>query len=254
VLEGVCKCPAVSGHNMHSIVWASQGGLYAQVFLCARSQQDIDAALDSFKQQGYAVAGMAADVAQKEQREQLVQQVRCCSHKALGVCRQPAQHASRLQFTSESHNASCAACTRGCVGGITDIIAFRATGGLSPAAVPQVSDAFGGSLNILVNNVGTNIRKPTAEFTDQVGLRVAGLWCGWLAGGIAGWWRMMQRPCWAMHMHTAGHGKCCATITTVCRCPQPCNTLCFHCCRGFRCCLVCANPAYALCSILLHTS
>jgi hypothetical protein len=32
----------------------------------------------------------------------------------------------------------------------------------------QVSDVFGGSLNILVNNVGTNIRKPTADFTDEV--------------------------------------------------------------------------------------
>lgn len=52
--------------------------LRMQVYFCSRSQQDVDAALASFQQQGYAVAGMAADVANKEQREQLVQQVRSC--------------------------------------------------------------------------------------------------------------------------------------------------------------------------------
>jgi short-subunit dehydrogenase involved in D-alanine esterification of teichoic acids len=54
-----------------------------QVFMCARSQQDVDAALASFTEQGYTVAGMAADVAQKEQREQLVQQVHCCARLCL---------------------------------------------------------------------------------------------------------------------------------------------------------------------------
>lgn len=45
------------------------------MFFCSRSQQDVDAALTSYQAQGYAVHGMAADVAQKEQREQLLQQV-----------------------------------------------------------------------------------------------------------------------------------------------------------------------------------
>ncbi|XP_066353515.1 tropinone reductase homolog At5g06060-like isoform X4 [Miscanthus floridulus] len=31
----------------------------------------------------------------------------------------------------------------------------------------EVGDRFGGKLNILVNNVGTNIRKPTTEFTAE---------------------------------------------------------------------------------------
>jgi short-subunit dehydrogenase involved in D-alanine esterification of teichoic acids len=67
------------------ITWASYAVLRVQVFLCARSQQDVDAALARFKEQGYTVAGMAADVAQKEQREQLVQQVRCCVRPCFGV-------------------------------------------------------------------------------------------------------------------------------------------------------------------------
>jgi hypothetical protein len=45
----------------------------------------------------------------------------------------------------------------------------------------QVSVAFGGSLNILVNNVGTNIRKPTADFTDEVRCTRACMWRAWLA-------------------------------------------------------------------------
>jgi short-subunit dehydrogenase involved in D-alanine esterification of teichoic acids len=56
------------------------------VFFCSRSQQDVDAALASFQQQGFAVAGMAADVADKHQREQLVQQVRRCSRACADVC------------------------------------------------------------------------------------------------------------------------------------------------------------------------
>ncbi|PNW72109.1 hypothetical protein CHLRE_16g682100v5 [Chlamydomonas reinhardtii] len=31
----------------------------------------------------------------------------------------------------------------------------------------KVSEAFGGKLNILVNNVGTNIRKPTVEYSEE---------------------------------------------------------------------------------------
>ncbi|XP_010543921.1 PREDICTED: tropinone reductase homolog At5g06060, partial [Tarenaya hassleriana] len=33
--------------------------------------------------------------------------------------------------------------------------------------IHEVASAFSGKLNILVNNVGTNIRKPTVEFTDE---------------------------------------------------------------------------------------
>jgi hypothetical protein len=32
--------------------------------------------------------------------------------------------------------------------------------------LPQVGEALGGKLDILVNNVGTNIRKPTVEYTE----------------------------------------------------------------------------------------
>lgn len=39
---------------------------------------------------------------------------------------------------------------------------------MSLTRAPQVSAAFGGSLNILVNNAGTNIRKPTVEYSEQV--------------------------------------------------------------------------------------
>ena len=34
------------------------------------------------------------------------------------------------------------------------------------ALLAQVSDAFGGQLNVLFNNVGTNVRKPTVDFTE----------------------------------------------------------------------------------------
>ncbi|KAL7598600.1 tropinone reductase homolog At5g06060 [Lactuca sativa] len=34
--------------------------------------------------------------------------------------------------------------------------------------VEQVSSLFGGKLNILINNVGTNIRKPTTEYTPEL--------------------------------------------------------------------------------------
>lgn len=33
--------------------------------------------------------------------------------------------------------------------------------------IQKVSAIFGGSLNILVNNVGTNVRKPTTDYTDE---------------------------------------------------------------------------------------
>lgn len=39
------------------------------------------------------------------------------------------------------------------------------------ALVAQVSDAFGGKLNVLFNNVGTNVRKPTVEFTEVRSIR-----------------------------------------------------------------------------------
>ncbi|WIA11302.1 hypothetical protein OEZ85_011425 [Tetradesmus obliquus] len=103
-LEGKTALVTGGTKGIGQAVVAELCALGAKVYFCSRSQQDVDAALASFQQQGYAVAGMAADVANKEPREQLVQ---------------------------------------------------------------QVSDAFGGSLHILVNNVGTNIRKPTSEFTDQ---------------------------------------------------------------------------------------
>lgn len=35
------------------------------------------------------------------------------------------------------------------------------------ALLAQVSDAFGGQLNVLFNNVGTNVRKPTVDFTES---------------------------------------------------------------------------------------
>eukprot|EP00775_Hariotina_reticulata_P000075 gene75-223_t len=76
--------------------------LGAEVFLCSRNQEDVDNALQGFQGKGYRVHGAVADVSQRQQREQLVE---------------------------------------------------------------QVSTTFGGKLHILVNNVGTNIRKPTADFT-----------------------------------------------------------------------------------------
>ncbi len=42
------------------------------------------------------------------------------------------------------------------------------------ALLAQVSDAFGGQLNVLFNNVGTNVRKPTVEFTEVRGTRGEG--------------------------------------------------------------------------------
>eukprot|EP00878_Enallax_costatus_P020392 GHUV01021552.1.p1 GENE.GHUV01021552.1~~GHUV01021552.1.p1 ORF type:complete len:121 (+),score=30.81 GHUV01021552.1:186-548(+) len=79
--------------------------LGAKVFFCSRSQADVDEALTTLQQQGYQVWGMAVDVADRDQRQQLVQ---------------------------------------------------------------KVSETFHGKLHVLVNNVGTNIRKRSEDFTEQV--------------------------------------------------------------------------------------
>jgi hypothetical protein len=96
---------------------------FLQVFFCSRSQQDVDAALASFEQQGFAVAGMAADVANKEQREQLVQQVRWSGLRRadVHVCLAPGAattSALRLQECTDDNMppavvfpASCLSCT-----------------------------------------------------------------------------------------------------------------------------------------------
>ncbi|GLC40630.1 hypothetical protein PLESTB_000038400 [Pleodorina starrii] len=49
---------------------------------------------------------------------------------------------------------------RGCVCDVSDREQRR-------QLVERVSEEFGGKLNILVNNVGTNIRKPTVEYTEE---------------------------------------------------------------------------------------
>jgi Tropinone reductase 1 len=46
-----------------------------QVFLCSRSQSDVDACLQQLTAKGYQVSGAAVDVADLAQRQQLVQQV-----------------------------------------------------------------------------------------------------------------------------------------------------------------------------------
>jgi hypothetical protein len=92
--------PQLQSHATYHDTWASHAVLCVQVFLCARSQQDVDAALASFKQQGYVMAGMAADVTQKEQREQLVQQVCCLYSHALAIAANLANSVLRMQATS----------------------------------------------------------------------------------------------------------------------------------------------------------
>lgn len=51
-------------------------------------------------------------------------------------------------------------CFQGCVADVAD--RDQCT-----KLVDQAASAFGGSLHVLVNNVGTNIRKPTTEFTSD---------------------------------------------------------------------------------------
>eukprot|EP00238_Polyblepharides_amylifera_P012247 CAMPEP_0196573864 /NCGR_PEP_ID=MMETSP1081-20130531/3687_1 /TAXON_ID=36882 /ORGANISM="Pyramimonas amylifera, Strain CCMP720" /LENGTH=269 /DNA_ID=CAMNT_0041891705 /DNA_START=296 /DNA_END=1105 /DNA_ORIENTATION=- len=76
--------------------------LGASVFMCARTQKDIDAQLAAWKAKGFDVQGCVADLACPKSRV---------------------------------------------------------------ALIGRVGQAFEGKLNILVNNVGTNIRKPTVEYT-----------------------------------------------------------------------------------------
>ncbi|KAK7293869.1 hypothetical protein RJT34_16746 [Clitoria ternatea] len=46
------------------------------------------------------------------------------------------------------------------------------TGGIHGIGEKQVAFAFNGKLNILINNVGANVRKPTIEFTAEEYLKV----------------------------------------------------------------------------------
>lgn len=75
-----------------------------QVYICARSEEEVSAAVADLTSRGFAARGSAADV---------------------------------------SSRAGC------------------------EALVARVSEAFGGRLDALVNNVGTNIRRPTVEFTPE---------------------------------------------------------------------------------------
>ncbi|GFR48825.1 hypothetical protein Agub_g10778 [Astrephomene gubernaculifera] len=79
-------------------------GLGADVYVCARSAEDLEARLAEWRTAGLAVRGSVCDVSERQQRLQLAE---------------------------------------------------------------RVAAEFGGKLHILVNNVGTNIRKPTVEYTEE---------------------------------------------------------------------------------------
>ncbi|GAX74323.1 hypothetical protein CEUSTIGMA_g1772.t1 [Chlamydomonas eustigma] len=78
--------------------------LGAQIFTCARNEEELSMNLNAWKNKGFNVQGCIADVSIREDRVHLI---------------------------------------------------------------AKVHEAFGGQLHVLVNNVGTNVRKPTVEYTDQ---------------------------------------------------------------------------------------
>lgn len=54
----------------------------------------------------------------------------------------------------------------GC-GAVSTVVADVSTAGGRAATVEAAGDIFDGKLSVLVNNAGTNVRKPTVEFTDE---------------------------------------------------------------------------------------
>lgn len=86
------------------------------------------------------------------------------------------------------------------------------------ALLAQVSDAFGGQLNVLFNNVGTNVRKPTVEFTEVRGTR---------GEGHQGW--ALSTPASGDNNSTAVAVLCCpwmrCCLMLPVRLPHPCPTL-----------------------------
>jgi hypothetical protein len=121
-----------------------------------------------------------------------------------------------------------------------------------------VSDAFGGSLNILVNNVGTNIRKPTADFTDEVRCRSACLWRAWLVAA----WLASASVCSAPteHVHTpnmwadvASHALMCLLCTAKLHAANPAAGGGLRCCRrGWCTCQRGKGPLQCIYSVLVN--
>lgn len=83
--------------------------LGAKVFICARTQADVDACVEEWTREGLSISGTAADVNVEEDRSALIE---------------------------------------------------------------KVSATFGGVLHILVNNVGTSVRRATAEYSAEEFRRV----------------------------------------------------------------------------------
>lgn len=73
--QGEKRCAALPPAGAHAIAHTSQPLARAQVFVCARSGDDLTACLAHLSAQGCTVHGYAADVTDKEQCKALVQQV-----------------------------------------------------------------------------------------------------------------------------------------------------------------------------------
>lgn len=103
-LEGRCVLVTGGTKGIGKAVVEEFCSLGADVYTCARNQEDVESALKAWQSKGLKVRGHACDVSKEEDCQEL----------------------------------------------------FK-----------KVQEAFGGKLHVLVNNVGTNIRSPTVQYTEQ---------------------------------------------------------------------------------------
>ncbi|KAF6266195.1 hypothetical protein COO60DRAFT_1291712 [Scenedesmus sp. NREL 46B-D3] len=70
------KCLVTGGsRGIGRAIAQELGGLGAELFICARNEQDVAAAVQELVLQGHKAQGCTADLADQQQRQQLVQQV-----------------------------------------------------------------------------------------------------------------------------------------------------------------------------------
>ncbi|GFH07773.1 uncharacterized protein HaLaN_02625 [Haematococcus lacustris] len=158
--------------------------LGAKVFICARSEDDLEASISKWRSQGFEVQVTTVTPLTTNQGAAPVASI-CPIYcpdalrpatvpPAVGLVAAAQWPGSSRHFTLSmtSHQSACsphltmrppASCFAATQGRVADVSQREQREALMAA----VASEYQGRLDILVNNVGTNIRKPTVDYTSE---------------------------------------------------------------------------------------
>lgn len=136
--------------------------LGASVFTCSRHQETLDSALTEWTAASLAVGGCVADVSNESGREALIE---AASAHFKGARSRATPHSrAQVVMLAMVHECLCerllCSAWNYCVG-----CSLHRKCGCKIHGVPLTSTTIVGVLHVLVNNVGTNTRKPTTEYS-----------------------------------------------------------------------------------------